>query len=255
MGKDVILGIDNIAAQQTLIRGSSRHVRWLKSSIATGGRTTMSQVSASIEASPWYTLRLDEYVKQTPAMSQHGLLVVKMLQDLEVIHTLPNQCELFLDMAQKLSGMVSCESLVNKFNSKIKACWAVMRSKAEEATEANLSVLCVALKEVAIMFPIDPDIQDIADQCSHHLEQHGQRKIIETCNALSDDDLDDIGALDNSAAIVFEKLHCHKLESLTFEDSDINILCGKVERIVKICEMYWDLKKDIPELVRSCGTS
>ena len=89
----------------------------------------------------------------------------------------------------------------------------------------------------------------------HNVGRSRLSKIIEACSALSDADLDDIGALDNSVAIVFEKIHCHNLESLTFQDSDINILCGMVERIVRICEMYWGFKKDVPELVRSCRTS
>eukprot|EP00971_Amphidinium_carterae_P094936 1878449-Amphidinium_carterae.1 len=102
------------------------HVQRLKRCMSIGaGKSMLANIGASLQGSPYFERRLDEYLLQCPVMVQYGPILKQMLRDMSNFEGKAGETEKLCDMAQQLPKMVhqlrtgSCVELLETFKTKL----------------------------------------------------------------------------------------------------------------------------------------
>eukprot|EP00971_Amphidinium_carterae_P167126 3311589-Amphidinium_carterae.5 len=231
-----------------------------------GGKSMLANIGASLQASPYYERRLDEYLLQCPVMVQYGPIVKGYLTDMSEFEGNAEETQKLWEMAKQLPKMVhqlragSCVEVVETFKRKLAENFEKMAADIDTCEGTQMRTMSETLKEASIMFPMECEWQEKLDKCTSFLQKIGENEVLKNLMKLAQELVDSDVAAKDTCEKLYTKFTA-ELEGMSFHDqllstAELAVMAAVCSKVFDVMDKHWDLDKAPSAVVRSsltCG--
>eukprot|EP00971_Amphidinium_carterae_P036795 723405-Amphidinium_carterae.5 len=162
------------------------HVHRMKNSMGRTSKGVLNQVASSVEATPWYSKLLDEYIQTSAATLERAPLMQSYLQQLNdlTMATLSSGFDILVDISKAIPDMQlmlrngSVDELKGLFRLKLDILGSYLEEKGKRVEKVNLDKIHVILTEALIVYPVDGKLNEWSCVASDLLQESGQQEVI-----------------------------------------------------------------------------
>eukprot|EP00971_Amphidinium_carterae_P352135 6492445-Amphidinium_carterae.6 len=174
--------------ERVMVLSLEEHVHRLKNTMGRTAKGILTQVASSVEASPWYSKLLEEYIQTCPAALERGPLVmgyIQQLQDMTMETMKITGFDILVEIAKAVPDMQlllrrgSVDELKSLFRVKLSILGTYLEEKEQVVLQkANLDKINVILTEALALYPVDAKLNDWSCLASDLLQESGQKEVI-----------------------------------------------------------------------------
>ena len=146
---------------------------------AVGKDSSLGAIGKAVDATPWYSERLCEYIEKSPILLEQGYKVLDYLTALQnLCLEVPNLKHIY-DIAQNVPKLTlqlrvgSCVELMEKYSSAVLGLWQAAK-EAPRVAQEQLEWLSKLLQEATTTFPLEPKFSVAVEECGKMLQRAGR---------------------------------------------------------------------------------
>eukprot|EP00971_Amphidinium_carterae_P352856 6492754-Amphidinium_carterae.2 len=160
-------------------------VQRLKGAEGKTNQTILAAVSSSLASSPWWSIRMKDFMTTAPSMAH---LAPKLKEYEEVLQSLP----LVVGSVEKLIGMVvdipdikrqlrhgSCDNLMDQLEKKLNEMWLALKPTATGLSKSQLASVAKLFQECCSLYPLQSGFHEALEACGQYQKQVGQQEVMQ----------------------------------------------------------------------------